>query len=190
VVSADQPLGATWVLPAGPLREGPEALSRADLIVVTGAARAEELTGRLRRLGIPIVRATRHLTAIHCWPSGEAVPPERYVGTKVIAFAGLADPRGFWADLHRAGLDVVGKVAFPDHFPYDQRHLHGLVGEARWARSITLVTTEKDEVRLPGHAPPELHVWVAEMGLTIGGEGWQVLLDRIQHTVRGNERNQ
>ncbi len=190
VLSADQPLGGTWVLPAGPLREGPEALSHADLIVVTGGARPEELTGQLQHLGVPIVRATRRLTEIHRWPGGEPIPTERHAGARVVAFAGLADPRAFWSDLRRAGLDVVGEVAFPDHFSYDERHLHGLVSKARWARCFTLVTTEKDAARLPVHAPPELDVWVADMTLTIEGEGWQVLLDRIQRTVRGNEDKQ
>jgi tetraacyldisaccharide 4'-kinase len=190
LVPADQPLGGTHVMPAGPLREGPEALSFADLIVVTGAAPNAGIPGRLRQLGVPTVRATRRLTEIRRLFDGEPIPAALYRGTRVVAFAGLADPRGFWNDLRRAGLDLAEEVVFPDHHPYEANDLHDLVSRARWAGCSTLVTTEKDAVRLPAHAPPELQVWVAQMRLTIEEEHWQVLLDRIQHRMKGNESDQ
>jgi tetraacyldisaccharide 4'-kinase len=185
VVSSRQPLGGSWVLPAGPLREGPEALREADLIVVTGNAEAGE--EELCALGPPVVRAARRLVAFRTWPTGGEVPQEVLARTKVVAFAGVGDPQAFWQDLEHAGLHLAARVAFPNHHPYSPRDLHGLAAAARWEGAVALVTTEKDAVRLPVDSVAELPVWSAEMELLIQGEPWVDLLSRMVQKARQNE---
>jgi tetraacyldisaccharide 4'-kinase len=69
-------------------------------------------------------------------------------GRRVFAFAGIAYPEKFFTGLERAGVTVVGRVAFADHHPYATSELAGLVRRAE-AMDAVLVTTPKDAVRLP-----------------------------------------
>ncbi|MDQ3281585.1 MAG: tetraacyldisaccharide 4'-kinase [Acidobacteriota bacterium] len=71
--------------------------------------------------------------------------PEELRGKKLFAFAGLANNEQFFAALRDAGLDVAGTKSFPDHFRYTAATLREL---ARDAKGATLVTTEKDAVKL------------------------------------------
>jgi tetraacyldisaccharide 4'-kinase len=68
-------------------------------------------------------------------------------GKRVLAFAGIGDPGRFFRTLRGCGLEVVRHRAFPDHHPFSEGEIAGLIAEA--ARdSLTPVTTEKDLVRL------------------------------------------
>lgn len=71
------------------------------------------------------------------------VIPDALRGARVFAFAGLADNDQFFASL--AGLDVAGTRGFPDHHRYSGEDLAAL---RRAANGATLVTTEKDWVKL------------------------------------------
>jgi tetraacyldisaccharide-1-P 4'-kinase/lauroyl/myristoyl acyltransferase len=71
------------------------------------------------------------------------VIPAELEGQRVFAFAGLADNGQFFAAL--AGLDVAGTRGFPDHHRYTADDLAAL---RRAANGATLVTTEKDWVKL------------------------------------------
>src|SRR6185369_15900376 len=64
-----------------------------------------------------------------------------------LAFAGIGDPARFFRTLRANGIDVVRERAFADHHPYSEVDLDALIAEAKRDR-LTLVTTEKDLVRL------------------------------------------
>lgn len=71
--------------------------------------------------------------------------PEAVRGRPLFAFAGLADNEQFFASLRDAGLDLIGTKGFPDHHRYTPADLAQL---RRDANGATLVTTEKDAVKL------------------------------------------
>ena len=137
------------------LREGPAALSRADCVIATRAHRAGE--GAIERLRAEVAELSpnasfltartspsgfRRLSAAHADLPG-------LEGAKVFAFCGLARPEAFFEDVRATGLEVVGRRHFPDHHPYTRHDLQRLLNEAEEAGASTLVTTEKDGVRLP-----------------------------------------
>jgi len=66
----------------------------------------------------------------------------------VLAFAGIARPEKFFATLESIGARVAVRQGFPDHHRFARRELEALVYEAE-QRGLTLVTTEKDAVRIP-----------------------------------------
>ena len=76
----------------------------------------------------------------------------RLAGARVVAVAGVARPDRFAATLEACGARVVDRLLFPDHHDYygrrRRRHPHGRAARA------TLVTTEKDLVKLAGAARP------------------------------------
>jgi tetraacyldisaccharide 4'-kinase len=133
VIDSETGFGNGCVLPAGPLREPVrQGLARADAIVIVGHNPID-----IPVFGGPILRA-RLLP----------VNDTSLAGDKVIAFAGIGRPEKFFAMLRGLMADLVGTRAFPDHHLYKQAELNRLRRDAR-ARSATLITTEKDFVRLP-----------------------------------------
>ena len=77
----------------------------------------------------------------------DAIVAAELIGRPVLAFAGIARPEKFFATLEGIGAIVAGRRRFPDHHVYDARDIAELAAVAR-RRGLTLVTTEKDYVRL------------------------------------------
>jgi tetraacyldisaccharide 4'-kinase len=132
IVDGATGFGNGRVLPAGPLREPVAAgVARCQAAVVIGPAVALPP-------GLPVLRASLV----------QGAEMAGLVGKRVLAFAGIAYPDKFFAPLAAAGLDLVGRRAFPDHHPYTPRELTDLLAEAD-RLGATPVTTPKDAVRLP-----------------------------------------
>src|SRR5439155_7923028 len=165
VVSAESAAASPWPLPAGPWREGRDALGRADLIVVTrrcaSAEAARVLADRLgrRRRGVetPVCTARLAVTHLEGMRSGGRQELEVLAGRRVLAAAGIADPESFAAQLGTAGASVQ-LVAYQDHHAYRPADLERLVRAA--AGGDYVVVTEKDAVKLrrqwPGSAAEPL----------------------------------
>ncbi len=171
VVSAESAAASPWPLPAGPWREGRDALGRADLIVVTrrcaSAEAARALADRLGRRSAgegtpgtpatPVCTARLAVTHLEGMRSGGRQELEVLAGRRVTAAAGIADPESFAAQLGTAGASVQ-LVAYQDHHAYRREDLERLVRVA--AGGDYVVVTEKDAVKLrrqwPGTAPEPL----------------------------------
>jgi len=77
--------------------------------------------------------------------AGTAAPA---AGSRVLALAGIARPERFFEELAAAGLDVRARLAFRDHHPYSTEDLRRIRREMDASGAATVVTTEKDLVRL------------------------------------------
>jgi len=163
VVSAESAESSRWLLPAGPWREGWDALERADAIVVTRKSASREAADALaRRLAerqprTPLCVAGLTLECLEGMQSGTRHGLERLAGRRVLAAAGIADPESLAVQLRATGADVQ-LLAYQDHHRYADDDLARLVRGA--ARADYVVITEKDAVKLrgrwPGDAPEPL----------------------------------
>jgi tetraacyldisaccharide 4'-kinase len=136
VVDGPAGIGNGRVFPAGPLRERfADATLRAEALVMIGPDR--QLLGE--RAGLPVLAAELH--------HPPAVLAE-LAGRPLLAFAGIGRPAKFFDSLADAGLQLTETRAFPDHHPFTEAELAGL-HTAAGRSGATLVTTEKDLVRLP-----------------------------------------
>ncbi len=143
LLDGNYPLGNGRVLPAGRLRERPSALARGDLFLLT---RCGDKIPRLPVLPGPVLCSRHRLDAIALSLDGAEIPLTNLAGRRGVAFAGIADPEVFFADLRRMGLQLVQTVALPDHavFGADVRaRLKAVAAGADY-----LITTEKDGVKL------------------------------------------
>ena len=137
VIDGATGFGNGRVLPAGPLREPvASAVSRCRAAVLIGP----DISGAASRLppGFPILRAALM--------QGEEVAALK--SQRVFAFAGIAIPDKFFSGLERAGVEISGREAFPDHHPFRAADLRRIEAQAK-ALNAVLVTTPKDAVRLP-----------------------------------------
>jgi tetraacyldisaccharide 4'-kinase len=134
LVNAADPTGNGRVFPAGPLRETlSRAAKRADALVLVGDGPAPAIADS------PPMFRMRTMIA----PS---IAPQA-----VIAFCGIGGPERFFGDLERAGFTLKDKVAFPDHHPFTDHEIARLKTNAEKS-GASLITTEKDLVRLRGEA--------------------------------------
>ena len=136
-------LGNGRVIPAGPLR-APIAfqLAHTGVIVIngtTGSGASADLARLPAAARIPTLSAAPQPRDATAWLSD----------APVIAFAGIANPGRFFTMLERAGAKIVERRAFADHETLSNAEADSLLKSADAARA-TLVTTEKDYVRLRG----------------------------------------
>lgn len=123
------------LLPAGNLREPLRAVKRANAIAVPADEVATET--ELRRVGWagPVWRFRRRMK----------VPA---IDGPVLAFCGIAKPEQFFAGLEAAGVPIVLRRAFADHYQYTAKDMRQMAKIAGSAGAKTLITTEKDLVRV------------------------------------------
>ncbi len=126
-------VGNGFILPAGPLREGKNAIKRADAVILI----KNSYRGRKKfqiSTDIPVFEARSQTVS----PYDENTP--------VVAFAGIGYPKKFFKSLR--GCNVVATRSFPDHWQYTSQDIEKLVLLAK-SKKAKLLTTEKDWVRLP-----------------------------------------
>lgn len=184
VVSAETTRAVHWLLPAGPFREGWDALERADAVIVTRkrATResAEALAASLRdRVRGPVAIAHLGLARLEGLVSGKRVEPGALAGRRVVAASAIADPEGFVAQTKATGAQVQ-VATWKDHHEYRQEDVAWLAHAAR--RADHVVVTEKDAVKLRDQWPadaPEPLVAVLDLTWEAGGEEIAVALDAV-----------
>ncbi len=138
VIDSDHGAGNGRCLPAGPLRAPLEGqISAADALIVIGGGAAGR--GLCQSCTKPVFQAC-------------VVPEPRaakaLAGRRVIGFAGIGRPEKFFHTLAETGAEIAATRSFPDHHRYGENDLAELTALAR-RQGATLVTTEKDAVRLP-----------------------------------------
>ena len=130
VMVAQDDLDRPVTLPTGRLREPLDAASAADAFMALDGAAVEGLAA-----GRPFWRARR-------------VQPRAASPEPVLAVAGTASPASFFAALRASGWNVAAELPFRDHYRYSAADVSRIAARARAAGARTIVTTEKDLVRL------------------------------------------
>ena len=135
VVDGFQGFGNKEIFPLGPLRESLKSgLERAD-VVVSVRSPSKTLKKDLTSYKGVIAEADIILDK-------NTLPFQ-----KIMAFCGIGNPDKFFTSLEKAGVEIVERQAFPDHYRYSASDLKLLKKKALSHQSI-LVTTEKDWIRL------------------------------------------
>jgi len=133
VVDAAKGFGNGCIIPAGPLRERIEdGLARAQAVIAMGEG----------HVSLPVDTALLHAELV---PLAEDAA--RLKGQRVLAFAGIGDPKKFFATLEACGAIVEWRKEFPDHYAYNEEDIGDLKEMAQRYDAIP-VTTEKDYLRL------------------------------------------
>ena len=133
VVDAATGFGNGFIIPKGPLREPIAAgLARANAVIVVGGG---PIPLQLNNCPVPVFRAK--IAPV------EVPEPKPYV-----AFAGIGRPEKFFDTLTALQVDLKDAVPFPDHHVFSSADFEYLRRLAK-DYSATLITTEKDFVRLP-----------------------------------------
>jgi len=151
------------LLPAGPLREGPRALGRADIVLTDDP-------------GAPDPRLVRCASGLVSEYRGFVAPLERLRGRGVVAVAGIARPERFFALIEEAGAHITQRLCFDDHHSYTARDWLR-IAEAAGAADL-VVTTEKDLVKLRRHAGADAQLFALRLSVDV--EDGETLLERVR----------
>lgn len=141
-----RPLGNGFLLPRGPLREPPNALCRADILLRTGEG--ENGIPLREAESLPSFRAIHRPQGLVAGGNQRIETVAALFGQKVFAFAGIGSPEAFRRSLTELGAEVAGFEIFPDHHPYDLSDIKKLRRLAARSGASRIVTTEKDGIRL------------------------------------------
>lgn len=153
-------VGNGKLLPAGPLRETlNDARARIDAAIIIG----DDVQHIASQLTCPVFRA-------RLVPDNAVLKQLRY-----LAFAGIGRPQKFFDTLAGLGLTLVATHSFPDHYPYTAHDLKALAQDAA-QHDATLITTEKDAVKLP----PDWRTKIAVVPITLTAEDPEVFANWLK----------
>jgi tetraacyldisaccharide 4'-kinase len=143
----DRPFTCDYVLPAGNLRESRKGASRADVIVVTKCPSqkisTDTLTADIRKYAgnKPVF-----FTAIvyqDLKPFGSLSLPSG----KIILVTGIANPTPL-VEYLKSRFDIIKHLRYGDHHAFSESDIKDINYEAQLVSDASIVTTEKDMVRL------------------------------------------
>lgn len=188
LVDSMNPLGYGRLLPSGLLREPPEAIGRADLVVMSHAdvgrdADRAERAIRQYAPAAPIVRATHQPVALVDGRNETTAGLDRLLGQRLLAVSGIANPSRFEAALVRLGAHVAAHRIFPDHHRYTPADLKNIYAAAEGVGASMVVTTEKDMVKLARLNVVEKNVPLYALSISLefieGAERLDAMLNRL-----------
>ena len=143
VIDAGAPFGNGYVIPKGPLREPvAKSLKRANGVILMGDGPVPAI---VKSSGLPVHKC--RLKPLKPVPS-----------TPLIAFAGIGRPERFFDNLRKLGADLRDDMKFADHHTYSETDLQRLHAMAE-QEGASLITTEKDFVRLPPSRKQDIFVF-------------------------------
>jgi tetraacyldisaccharide 4'-kinase len=179
VVDGNAPFGNGRLLPAGLLRDLPERLRGADLIVanhITGLAHYEEIKKKLSVYTEAPVVAVQYAVL-----NSDAVA-HRTVG----AFCGIGSPEHFYDTLSRIDAKLTRKLTLFDHQPIEEKELAAFAADCQAQGAELLVCTEKDEVKLPSGLCLPLPIVPIQVRLRVicGQEHWDAAVAKMKQMMR------
>ncbi|MDY0189383.1 MAG: tetraacyldisaccharide 4'-kinase [Desulfuromonas sp.] len=143
LLDSRHPFGNGHLLPAGLLREFPQALQRADAVVMT---RYAEQRVPQRCSAKPVVCAKQKLADQAYDLNGKKYPVTLLKKSRCVAFAGIANPDDFFTALTEMGILLQATLPLADHCSYGAETVQKI--KAVVEDADILLTTEKDAVKL------------------------------------------
>ncbi len=160
VIAGERGLGNGWCLPAGPLREPPSRLREVDFVVTQG-----------RVLDGSLVMRLHGEQALNLLDPCVVQPLEAFAGRRIHAVAGIGNPKRFFDDLARIGLELNAHP-FPDHHRFTAADLE-------FGDEHPVLMTEKDAVKCRAFA--KAHHWYVPVTAQPDERLAQGLLARLRY---------
>ncbi len=185
VIDAKRAFGNGLCIPAGPLR--------APLSYQAGLVQAIAINGVTDGTDARSIRA--HISRFFTGAVIKTyVAPDAEItwlkAQKIVAFAGIANPERFFSLVEAHGGIIAERYVFPDHHAFTQADAARLLSSAD-AHAATLVTTEKDFVRLRGaggavRALTE-RTRTVPVSLNFEGNGYSELAELVSAAIHRHE---
>ena len=128
-----QLIGNGRVIPAGPLREKLNSLKNANVVLINGEK--DPLFEN------KILKINKNLEIYY-----SSYVPERIIDYKnksFFALTSIGNPINFFNLLSKSKVNVIKKIAYPDHYVFSDSEKENIINEAR-KKNCQIIMTEKD----------------------------------------------
>lgn len=152
LLDASRPFDNGHTLPLGKLRELPQALQRADAILLTRCAKATaQLLERARKeiasyCDAPVFLSDHRPVDLRREEDGAVFALDHLKAQKVLSISAIADNAGWKKSLSDLECEVVRTIARRDHHHWKEAELRSAAQRAVGASMA--ITTEKDAVKI------------------------------------------
>ena len=130
-------IGNGFTIPSGPLRENLSAIKRADCIVINGRKNID--------IEKQIFSKKKEIKIFYAKYEPQNINELKNI--KIVAFAGIGNPKNFFELLDENNLNILSKIDFPDHHKYSLKEIENLISQSK-QKDAVLLTTEKDYFRI------------------------------------------
>ncbi|MCC5831426.1 MAG: tetraacyldisaccharide 4'-kinase [Chlamydiales bacterium] len=179
VLGGSDPFGGGSFLPRGFLREDPERLERADLVVFVGKPAKwveEKVAGLTQAPCVETQVCVRELRLL------DDEPIHSLEGKKIGIFCGIGNPTRFAASMKELGAELVAVRYLPDHRTIGEKELRIFAALCKQRGAEYILCTEKDRVKLPGFVDscPVPIGWAGvELEIVRNREAWDRMMKEI-----------
>ena len=155
LVDSTNPFGNEHLFPRGVLREWPDALKRADLLMLTKTDMKKDnlrdIKIRLKAIApdIPLLESVYTPKGIYDLSTGGEVELSQLNGKKVAALSSIVNTEYFGFMLKKLGMTAELQFYYPDHYHYKQKDIEDINKRCKTNNVDTIITTEKDAIKLP-----------------------------------------
>ena len=143
--NSNQLAGNEYVLPAGPLRESLDNLTRAQIILINGSNN--------KKFEDKLLSYNKNLSIFYSNYKPKNL--EQFKNKRLLAFAGIGSPNNFFKLLNHYGLKIEKQLVFPDHYVFSPNEVSRIVEEAK-NRNLEIITTEKDYYKIEDYGIKEI----------------------------------
>ena len=133
----NQLIGNGMVIPSGPLRESLDALQNAQVVIINGEKSLE--------FEQKILQYNKNLNIFYS--NYFPVNSNEFKKKRLLAVAGIANPKNFFDLLLKEGLEIEKKIIFPDHYQFKKSEIVNIVKYAE-EKKLQIVMTEKDYFKI------------------------------------------
>lgn len=178
--------GQGYYLPRGFMREGPDSLARAHLVLLNHVESHEQFVAAKDEVAkythAPVV-GTRLIVRDVIDFKGDKI--ESLLNKKVGVFCGIARPEYFVQTIEAEGATVVGEYFVSDHRDFDHVRLEIFAKQCLEQGAELLICTEKDRVKFTEPLLVSLPLaWLQiELSIVEEGEAWTTFINKAKNDV-------
>ncbi len=175
VINAICPFGNGHLLPRGTLREPKNKLKRANLFLLTHTDESnnlENLKQELRAINptAPIIESIHSPVRLQDIATGKHLELNFLTGKDIFALSSIGNPQSFEKTLKELGANVRDSFRFLDHHRYSLREIDKIRRLAQQKGVETIITTQKDAMRLEGICDGNILALIIELKIIRGKE--------------------
>ncbi len=168
------------LLPKGRLREPISAVKRANAVILTRQDTEQEACPMIEASGFtgPVLKTFFSAVALIHLQTGVSRPPLEIKDEPILVFCGIGNPDSFIKLLTPFGPKICGTLIFEDHCRYTDSEIEKIKKSAKGLGVKSIVTTEKDAVKLETGALQGLDIWALRIEIAFheGAAQWESVL--------------
>ena len=185
LMNASEESNAYHMLPVGKLREMPWGLKRADYVIVTKGY-VSQIPESMQKLMENTIKSSQFFKVkkytYNGYESLEHCKQEscECVASPIFGFCGIAHGDFFFNTLKAMKIEISDSISFKDHVNYDDATMARLTSKINESNTKTVITTEKDLMKLPNSFFEAYNIHVLTMEVKVDSGFINELFDGLK----------